>query len=143
MGYLRFSRPEYDALVGVALRLDTVPRPHALKHLLAAALADSDPALARRLACLRPGELRILHEHLYGLPWLAWGEPLTAEEVAALADAFGPLVSSSRFARPLKRALVYRLLEESPALAEKLHYLRPEQFEALCQQVRQRVQRQA
>jgi hypothetical protein len=84
-----------------------------------------------------------VHEHFYGLPWLAGGEPLTAEEVAALADTFGPLVSSSRFARPLKRALVLRLLEETPALAEKLHYLRPDQFEALCQQVRQRVQPEA
>jgi hypothetical protein len=143
MGYLRFSPPEYDAIVRVALWLDAVPRPHALQHVLVAALADADPALADRLSRLRPGELLPLYEHLYGLPRPAGQQPLTAEEVAALADAFGPLVWHARFAGPLKPALVLRLLEQSPALAEKLHHLSPDQFESLCQQVRQRLQREA
>jgi hypothetical protein len=136
MGYLRFSPPEYDAIVRVALRLEAPPRPHALKHVLVAALADSNLALADRLSRLRPGELLPLYEHLYGLPRPAGEQPLTAEEVAALADAFGPLVWHARFVGPLKPALVFRLLEESPALAEKLHALSPDQFEGLCQQIR-------
>jgi hypothetical protein len=142
MSYLRFTPEEYVALARAARGL-AAPRLQALKHLLVAAVADADPALAARLSRLRPDELRVVHEHFYGLPWLAGGEPLTAEEVAVLADAFGPLVCHARFAQPLKRAVVLHLLEGSPALAEKLHYLRPDQFEALCQQVRQRVQPEA
>jgi hypothetical protein len=143
MSYLRFSPPEYDAIVRIALRLHAVPRQHALKHILITALAGSDPALAGRLSRLRPSELRVLHEHLWGRTRPTRQQPLTPEEVAALADAFGPLICHACFARPLKRALVCRLLEQSPALAEKVHHLRPEQFEALCQQLRQRLQRGA
>jgi hypothetical protein len=139
MSYLRLLPAEYQAIASVAVRLDVVPGPHALKGLLTAALTDADPALAGKIARLKARHLLVLHEHLWGRPPLFPEVSLTAEEVGMLAEAFGSLLVHSRYRRPLQRALARRLLEECPALAEKLHALSRDQFDDLCEYVRQKL----
>jgi hypothetical protein len=142
MTFLRFGRPEYEAIAGVCRRHDLhALLPHTLKSLLVGALAPTHPALARRLAHFRPQQCQILLWHLRG-PRPARPDALTAAEVERLAEAFGPLVRQARFAGPLKRAMVLGLLGEAPELAQRLHSLRPEDFQVLCQQLRQRQQRE-
>jgi hypothetical protein len=136
MSYLRFAPAEYQAVTRVAARLDAPPL-HTLKKLLVAALAADEPALAARIGRLKAHHMRLLHEHLWSRPRHFPQCPLTPEEVVALVKAFGPLLMHSRFQRPLKRALVLHLLQESPELGHKLHALSPEEFAALCSQVRQ------
>jgi hypothetical protein len=136
MSYLRLARAEYQAIVRVAARLD-VPPLHTLKKLLVTALADDEPVLAARIGRLKCHHMRLLHEHLWGRPRHFAQSPLTPEEVVTLVKAFGPLLMHSRFQRPLKRALVLHLLQESPELGHKLHALSPDEFAALCSHVRQ------
>jgi hypothetical protein len=143
MGFLRFRRPEYEAIAGVCRPHDLHALvPHTLKSLLLGALAPTHPALAQRLACFRLQQYQILLWHLRG-PRPAGPDALTAAEVERLADAFGPLVRQARFAGPLKRAMVLGLLGEAPELAQRLHSLCPEDFQVLCQQLRRQSQREA
>jgi hypothetical protein len=139
MIYLRFSPAEYWAIARVAARLDAVPRLHALKRLFVTALNDTHPALAARVGRLKSRHLWVLYEHLWGRSGPFPPSSLTPQEISTLEEAFGPLLLHSRFRRPLKRALVRHLLEECPALADKLHALSPEQFDDLCEQIRQKM----
>jgi hypothetical protein len=138
--FLRFSPAEYDAIALVCRPLDPnrFP-PHKLRRLLVEALGRSQPALAERLAHLKPVQVLILHQHFWGTPRPAGQECLTAREVEALTDAFGPLLLHCRFARPLKQALVRHLLRGASDLAEKVHRLSLAEFEKLCQQVKGRL----
>jgi hypothetical protein len=141
MNPLRFARPEYEAIARVCRAVDLhVCLPHDLKRLLVGALAEAEPALAQRLARLRLNHVQTLLRHLRADARPPAGpDTLTDAEVGELAVTFGPLLTSARFGRVLKRAVVRSLLPRSPGLAEKVHYLRPEQFEAVCQEVRRRL----
>jgi hypothetical protein len=138
--FLRFSRPEYRILARLCRPLNTTDfPPHKLRRFLVGALYGRHLALAERLAHLKPGQLLILHRHFWGVPRPDGQNSLTAPEVKAFLDVFGPLLRHSRFTRPLKQALVRHLLEGDPELAHKIHRLSPEQFEKLCQQVKGRL----
>jgi hypothetical protein len=139
MSYLRFLPAEYQAIAGVAAQLDFVPGLHDLKNLLVAALTETEPASAGKIARLKARHLQVLRDHLWGRPPSFPVVSLTAEEVGMLEEAFGPLLVHSRFRRPLQRVLARRLLGECPALGHKLHSLSPEQFDELCEYVRQKT----
>jgi hypothetical protein len=144
MSYLRFHPHEYEAIARACRPLDLRSHlPHTLKRFLVAALADGHAALAERVACFPPWKLQILLRHLQDLQPAAATPAFTDAEVEALADAFGPLLAFARSGRLLKRSVVRCLLADRPDLAGKVHRLNPEQFEALCGQVRRRLRRGA
>jgi hypothetical protein len=136
MSYLRFSPQEYHAIRNICGPLDLAARrPQVVKRALVKVLTTTNKPLADRLARFTWSQYHILCEHLRGLcqtPVQVYLDPL---EVKTLIDTFGPLLFNVRFASPLKRILVRRLMEASPELAEKLHGLSPEQFTELCHQV--------
>jgi hypothetical protein len=139
--FLRFTPAEYDAIAHACRPLQPHGYPpHKLQQFLVAALRSSHPTLAERLARFKREQRRILHQHLWGPPRRARPERLTAQEVETLADVFGPLLFHARFARSLKRAVVFDLLAGAPDLAEKVQRLSLEQFEDLCEQVKGRRQ---
>ncbi len=141
MSYLRFSRVEYEAVSEASCSINlTRCRPCALKRILVRSLAASLPELAGRISRFRRQEMRILHEHLRRLQQPARLD-LTAEEVGMLAEAFGPLLFQVRFLRPLKSALVHQFRDAFPDLAAKLAYLSNDRFEALCERIKERVNR--
>jgi hypothetical protein len=138
MSYLRFSRSEYDTLLRVVASLDAPPRLHALKRFLVTALSKTHPALAGKIGQLKSRHLCLLYEYLWGWPRLKEQTALTLDEISKVEQAFGALPFRSRFRGPLKRALVLRLLEDCPDLSRKVDALSAEQFDALCEYVRQK-----
>jgi hypothetical protein len=141
MTHLRFSPAEYQAIARLCGPLDLRrSRPQALRRLLVGGLADALPELARRLRGFRRRELRVLHEHLRERQ-ASDEHGLTPEEFETVATPFGPLLSHVRFIRPLKRAVARQLRETFPGLAAKLDHLSQRQFEALCEEIRERTRR--
>jgi hypothetical protein len=144
VSYLRFTPSEYEAIsrLNRSLSLNRYPLP-AFRRLLIASLADTLPELARRVAGLRRQQIQLLYRHLQDRPRAERRHDLAPEEVGLVADAAGPLLFRARFARHLKRALVEHFGAVSPALATKLERLSLYRFEALCEQVQERVRRGA
>jgi len=144
MSYLRFSRVEYEAVSAITRPLNLNRyRPLALKRLLAQSLAAALPELAERIGRFRRQEIRILHDYFRCQQRPPEVHELTAEELAMLAEAFGPVLFQVRFLRPLKSALVHQFRDAFPDLAAKLGRLSNERFEALCDRIKQRVNRDA
>ena len=142
MSYLRFCPHEYAAIARVCRPLDLQAYlPHTLKRFLVGALAEGHAALAERIARFQPWKLQILLQHLRSRRPPVGHTTFTAAEMDTLADTFGSFAALARFGPLLKRALVRHFLAACPDLADKLHALSPEQFEALSGRVKQRLQR--
>jgi hypothetical protein len=142
MSFLRFSRPEYQAILLTKHSLGLGRRgPHALQRGLVRSLAPTMPELAQRISRFRRRELRILHEHLRERQQPSGWYGLDVEEFSLLAEAFGPYLFSLRFIRPLKRALVEHFQGMLPGLSAKLEQLSHRDFEELCEQLQQRAGR--
>ena len=104
MSYLCFTPDDYTAVAEIARPLNLNRyRPLALKRFLTRSLAAARPELAERIARFRRQEIHILHDHLRRQRPARERHDLTADEVAMLAEAFGPALFQVRFLRPLKR----------------------------------------
>src|SRR5579884_806449 len=107
MSFLRFTPQEYGALAAVCERLDLgshgLP---AFRRLLAVALAETHPQLARRVDRLRRGEAELLYHHFRPRPPAAVRHDLTDEELSAFAQACGAAALPVRFVRPFQAVLV-------------------------------------
>jgi hypothetical protein len=131
MSHLRFSPDEYQALSLVCLPLNLNHRlpSHRLKRLLVRSLADTNPALARRVAGLPGQGIRLIRDHFREVR-----HGLTAKEVGLLAEQAGALFLTTCFVCPSRLALVEYFREARPDLAAKLDRLGQRQFEVLCEQ---------
>jgi len=151
MSYLRFSKPEYRAMAAacrsVVFTDDFFP---AFRGFLAAALGDTQPDLARRIARFRRYQLGILFEHFKGQGAGPEGPPgparepeggagcdLTGDELEAVAQASGSCWLPPRF-RAARPFLVRRLGQAAPELSRKLAGLSDGQVEWLGQWVQER-----
>jgi len=132
MSFLRFTPQEYGALAAVCERLDLgshgLP---AFRRLLAVALAETHPQLARRVDRLRRGEAELLYHHFRPRPPAAVRHDLTDEELSAFAQACGAAALPVRFVRPFQAVLVEALAGLRPELARKVARLSGHAFERL------------
>jgi hypothetical protein len=123
------------------LRLGRCSRP-AFRRNLVAALAGCSLPLAERVAALRRGELRLLHEHFSepsftGVPTDEPSE-LSPDEWVAFAEACVSYPLPIRFVRPFRHMLVDLFRDASPELARKLEGLSARQFEQLYEEATER-----
>lgn len=140
--FLRFSRPEYQAIVSVCRTLNLERcTPNILRRVLVHSLGKPMAGLSGRIRDLSSQELRILHDHLREQQSCPVRTRFAASEFNLLVEAFGSLLFNLRFVRPLKRALVTHFKSAMPKLAAKLEAMTYPEFEELCQQVQQRVRR--
>jgi hypothetical protein len=132
LNYLRFTPTEYRTLSAVCHRLDlgTHSLP-AFRRLLAVALAEASPKLARRVSRLRPGEAELLYRHFQPRPAAAVRHDLTDEELSAFAQACGAASIPVRFVRPFQGTLVETVEELLPELAAKVARMSGYAFERL------------
>jgi hypothetical protein len=152
MSYLRFRLAEYRALAAacrsVVFSDDFFP---AFQGFLAAALGDTQPDLARRIARFRRYQLGILFEHFKGQTAGPGGPPgparepeggagcdLTGDELEAVAQASGSFWLPQRFRAAYRTFLVRRLGQAAPDLSRKLAGLSDGQIEWLGQWVQER-----
>jgi hypothetical protein len=140
LSHLRFTPEEYRTIADLCRRHDLGRRHQpAFRRLLLAALQETCPALAGRLARLRRGEVDLLYRHFRERPAPAPERyELSSEELRTLAAACVTAPFTVRFVRPFRRMLVEVLQEEWPDLALKLAHMSGQQFERLYEQVRQR-----
>jgi hypothetical protein len=141
-GFLRFTRDEYESIARASRSLPPCDSSRAFQRALSDALRDDHASLAERIAGLPTEQVRLIREHLqfeavatmteapaaevlmageagYGLSFQEWR---ILSQVCALLFLFSdtPLLC--------KEALVRRIGEEAPSLAEKLADLDDEQI---------------
>jgi hypothetical protein len=121
LSHLRFTPPEYQLLSSTFDRFDLGKhRLLAFRRLLAMALADASPKLARRVDRLRQSEAELLYYHFRPRPAAAVRHDMTDQELSLFADACGSVPFPVRFVRPFQRTLVEALEGLRPELAEKV-----------------------
>ncbi len=142
MSFLRFTRPEYQAIAAVCRPLNLERcTPNILRQVLVRSLGPEMAELARRIGGLSGQQLRLLHDHLRQHQRPSIRSDFTATEFSRLVDVFGSLLHTVRFVRPLKRPLVEHFQSIWPELAVKLEQLSYTEFEELCDEVQKQTQR--
>jgi hypothetical protein len=144
-GFLRFTRDEYESITQACRSLPPSDSPRVFQRALVGALREDHPSLAERIAGLPQEQVRLIREHLqsqavstmtqapaaeltmdgeagYGLSFQEWR---VISQVCALLFLFldTPLLC--------KEALLRRIGEEAPPLAEKLAGLSDEEVMSL------------
>jgi hypothetical protein len=137
LSYLRLTPPEYRAIARLCRPLQLgdgfFPK---FKSFLVAALFESVPELAHRLALFRPSQLRLLFDHLRGRHGQVECK-LSREEFQALSEACQALASRHRFLHFYQDTLVRHLLGVRPGLADKVARMSPDQFWGLYERIRE------
>jgi hypothetical protein len=149
MSYLRLSRDDYRTVSRLCYQLDLTyqPRP-VFQRLLVEGLRSLRLGVADRIARLRPGELKALHDHFRHQHCLVergkgFGgrDQFTPEEWQTLQTLTEACVSGPfrvRFVRGFMWLLVAMLHGAWPVLARKVARLSVRQFEPLYERARGR-----